>query len=289
MSKILWGTDWHLNFLSKEDGAFQFAKCLTEENPDADGLIITGDISSGEVFEEHLTQLSKGFPKNIFFILGNHDYYNSSFKEIDELVTGLTKKYDNLHWLNAGSYCYKNISIVGVCGWYDLRYGNTQTEVMLNDFRLIEDLWAGLNMRDLAIEMSRKQAAKEADRLDELLFQEICDVDSDVVLIATHVSPYVESCWHDGEPSNRNWLPWFTSRATGDVIDKYAENHPEKKFIVLCGHSHSPGIYERRDNLVVYTGGARYYLPELAGKIDVDNKKIEVTNHIGRKVERTFP
>lgn len=285
---LLWLSDSHFNFLEK-NGVTKFSQNLIKENPDADALIITGDITSGEVFEEHLTQLAQEFTKPIYFVLGNHDFYNSSFKEIEDITASLTNKFGNLHWLNEVGHIYHGISIVGVGGWYDLRYGNTQTNVMLNDFRLIEDLWAGLNMRDLAIEMSRKRADKEAERLDMLLFKEICNYDTNIVLIATHVSPYLGSSWHEGHQSDRDWLPWFTSRAIGEVIDTYAENNPEKKFVVLSGHGHSPGIYNRYDNLVVYTGKAEYWNPALAGKIDVDNGKIECIDHMGKKVELPFP
>jgi predicted phosphohydrolase len=286
---LLWTTDTHLNFLKREDGAFRFAQCLAEENPNAEGLIITGDISDGNLIEKHLTQLAQGFPKPIYFVLGNHDYYHASFKKTDDMVTGLTKKFDNLHWLNQGSCSYHGASIVGVCGWYDARQGNSRTRVEIMDFTAIEDLWGGLNYRDLMIDLVRKRAAKEAERLDAMLFEEICNVDADVVLVATHISPYPGSCWHEGGRSDREWLPWFCSHVTGEVLDKYAENHTEKKFVVLCGHGHSPGIYERRENLVVYTGGAKYYFPELAGKIDVANGKIELLDENGRKTERRFP
>jgi predicted MPP superfamily phosphohydrolase len=286
---LLWGTDWHCNFLRLDNSTLRFVQCLSEENPDADGLILTGDISSGEVLEKHLTQIAQGFPKPIFMVTGNHDYYNASFKKTDDLVASLTKKFSNLHWLNQGSHSYKGISIVGVGGWYDARYGNSRTPVEIMDFTAIEDLWAGLNYRDLMIDLVRKRATKEAERLDFLLFEEICNVDADVVLVPTHVSPYLGSCWHEGKLSGRDWTPWFGSATIGEVIDKYAENFPEKKFVVLSGHGHSPGIYQRFDNLVVYTGGAKYYFPELAGKINVDAGKIEVLNSFGKKEERPFP
>ncbi|MCK9567504.1 metallophosphoesterase [Candidatus Pacearchaeota archaeon] len=286
---LLWTNDIHLNFLKQDDGALRFAQYLMEENPTADGLIIAGDISDGNLLETHLTQLAQGFPKPIYLTTGNHDYYHSSFAKIDELVTGLTKKFDNLHWLNQGNHTYEGISIVGVGGWYDSRQGNCRTRVELSDFTAIEDLWGGLNCRDLMIDLVRKRAAKEAERLDELLFQEMVDVDEDVVLVATHISPYPESCWHKGKQSDREWLPWFCSHVTGEVLDKYAESFPGKKFVVLVGHGHSPGIYERRDNLIVYTGGAIYGYPDVAGTIDVVCGKIVCYNSFGKKVERTFP
>lgn len=290
MSKLIWATDTHLNFIKREDGALQFAQYLAKENPKADGLIISGDISDGPNVERHLTQLAKGFGKPIYFVLGNHDYYHKSFKATDDCILELTKKIDNLHWLNLGSASCNGISIVGVCGWYDARVGNTRTHVEIMDFTAIEDLWGGLNYRDLMIDLVRKRAVKEAERLDALLFEEICNVDADTVLVVTHVSPYPGSCWHRGQLSDRDWLPWFCSITTGEVLDKYAENHPEKKFVVLCGHGHSHGIYQRANNLVVYTGGAEYYLPNLAGHIDFDAGKIFIKDSFGVvKAERQFP
>jgi len=293
---ILWLTDLHCNFLKGENRPLNFAKYIARLNPTADGVIITGDISSGEVLEKHLTQLAQGFPYPVYIVLGNHDVYNSSFKSIDDLVTGLTKKIDNLYWLNEGSHTYKGISIVGVDGWYDARQGNSRTRIDLNDFRLIEDLLAGLSYRDLLIELVRKKAAKEAERLDALLFEEICNVDADTVLVATHISPYPGSCWHDGGLTDREWLPWFCSHVTGEVLDKYAENFPEKKFVVLVGHGHSPGIYRRYSNLIVYTGSsanrignAVYGNPDVAGKIDVQNGTIVCFDSSGNKVKRSFP
>jgi predicted phosphodiesterase len=294
---LLWVSDSHLNFLKRDDGAFRFVQCLAEENPNADGLILTGDISSGEVLEKHLTQIAQGFPNPIYFILGNHDHYNSSFKEIDELIPKLTKKFGNLFWLNEGWVSEfhprspndnaNRMAIVGVNGWYDAYHGNTKTFIEINDFTAIKEL-SGLNYRDLMIDLVRERAKKEADRLDDML-KMVCETPKDIILVATHVPPYPESAWHEGSHSDRDWQPWFTSASIGAVLDKYAEKNTDKKFVVLTGHTHSPGIYERRDNLVVYTGGAKYYFPELAGKIDVGAGKIEVLNSSGKKEEREFP
>lgn len=286
---ILWGTDWHLNFLKKEDATLMLCQYIAEENPDADCLILTGDISSGEVLEKHLTQLAQGFPKPIYFVLGNHDYYNSSFDRTDSLVTNLTKKFDNLHWLQEGNHFHNGISIVGVCGWYDVRHGNTSSRLQMADFSVIEDLLAGNHYKELMIELVRKRAAKEAIRLDELLSKEISDTNAKTVLVATHLPPYHKACWHAGKMSDREWMPWFTCHATGEVLDQYADNFPDKQFIVLTGHTHSPGIYQRSKNLVIYTGVAEYGAPDLSGTINVTSGKINILNELGTKVERDFP
>jgi predicted phosphohydrolase len=286
---LLWGTDWHLNFLKPQDGTKRFIEYLVRENTGADALILTGDTSSGEVLKYHLTQVAEAFEGPVYFINGNHCYYNSSFKEIDEMLPKLTDKIENLYWLNEGWHTYKGISIVGVNGWYDCYYGNLKTPVDISDFTAIKELWAGLNSRDLMIKLVRERAELEADQLDKLLFNEICKSNADVVLVATHVPPYTEATWHEGRHSDKNWLPWFSSASIGAVLDKYSENHINKKFVVLTGHTHSPGIYRRRDNLIVYTGGAKYGHPDLAGTIDVKAGKIVANNERGKRVENKFP
>ena len=38
------------------------------------------------------------------------------------------------------------------------------------------------------------------------------------VLLATHVPPLRDACWHEGQLSDNEWLPHFTCKAVGDVI-----------------------------------------------------------------------
>lgn len=272
---LYWITDTHFNFLP-DTYISSFAKMLLHDKPDISGLVITGDISDGKKLDIHLPQLAETLRFPIYFTLGNHDYYSSSFDYIDKLTENITNRYDNLHWLNKGN-CYRdNISIVGVTGWYDSRIGNIHTRIMLNDFGEIEDLWIGKTYKDLLFELIRKRADKEANQLDILLMQEVLDKDSDHVLVCTHVSPYPESSWHEGSLSNNQWLPWFCSIATGNILDKYMEMFPEKQYTVLSGHGHSRGIYKRSDNLIVYSGAAEYFNPFLAGQIKIDNSKIDI-------------
>lgn len=37
----------------------------------------------------------------------------------------------------------------------------------------------------------------------------------------------------------------------------------ERQYTVLCGHTHSPGVFSPRPNVTVYTGAARYGHPVL--------------------------
>lgn len=278
---LVWGTDWHLDFLKSPYAAKNFAAYLMTENPNAQGLVITGDISNGKKLEGHLRELAIGWTKPIYFVLGNHSYYDSSFSDIDSMVKKLTKEVDNLHWLNEGVVKLDGHVLVGVGGWYDAYHGNSRSQVGLADWSEIKDLWPGLNNNDLLIRLIRDRAGQEADTLARLM-KTACEGTEDII-VATHVAPYAEAAWHMGKLSDRDWVPWFSSASTGAVIDQFADQYPDKNFIVLCGHGHSPGIYKRR-NITVYTGGARYGTPDIAGKLDLQNKKIRTRDSSGKKV-----
>ena len=282
--KLLWCTDLHLNFLRYADGPLEFAKSLDQ---DAAGLIITGDISDGFGLEIHLRQLAEGFPKPIYFVLGNHDFYYSSFGVIDKMVIDLTKEVDNLFCLNHGPHKINDTYIVGVGGWYDAYYGNQNSPVLISDFQFIKDLRSGLRHSTILLSLVRERAKKEADVLASML-RAACKKPNKNVIVCTHVAPYPEASWHEGAISNRDFLPWFSSASTGAVLDVYSRKFPEKNFVVLVGHSHSPGIFRKHDNVVVYTGKAVYGAPDLAGVINTKEKIISCYNHLMNKVEINY-
>ncbi|WP_437759864.1 hypothetical protein [Sorangium sp. So ce1389] len=58
-----------------------------------------------------------------------------------------------------------------------------------------------------------------------------------------------------------DWLPHFTCKAAGKAIREAAEQHPERRIEVLCGHTHGAGVAEILPNLLVRTGGAEYGEP----------------------------
>ena len=72
--KLTWCTDTHLNFCST---ATIEAFCIELNQSDGDIIALTGDISEGSILEEHLNFLATRLNKDIYFVLGNHDYYCS--------------------------------------------------------------------------------------------------------------------------------------------------------------------------------------------------------------------
>jgi predicted phosphohydrolase len=275
-SQLLWATDLHLNFLKQiksynKQSVVEFAKYISIEHPNANAWILTGDISDGLNIIDQLNYLSIGFQKPIYFVLGNHDFFHSSFNKINNEIRQLCKSNSNLINLNNKIIDYnKDIVIIGTDGWYDARIGNTNSRVDLNDFYIIEELFPGKNYRDLLISIIRNKCDDYNNQL-KLTLAKAYNTNKSTIIIATHVAPYVESAIYNGQPSDREWAPWFVNVNLGLFLEDEADNHPNINFVVLCGHSHSAMIYNHRNNLTVYTGPAKYGYPDIAGYIENNN------------------
>jgi UDP-2,3-diacylglucosamine pyrophosphatase LpxH len=266
---LLWASDIHLDFLQPEKAIKSFGEYLRKENPKADGLIITGDIAVGVSLVSSLEELSDGFGLPIYFVLGNHDRYYSSFKEVELEVNKLVNRRKNIYWINNNVIDLSNkIKLIGCDGWYDARYGfGADSNILLSDWDLIKDLTSCKYDKCFREILNRECADGFAKQLSETL-NSISNVNH--VIITTHIPPYIGAAWHEGKISDNNSLPWFSSKATGDAIDRFAAENLDVSVTVLCGHTHSPGIYRPSENVVVYTGKAEYYYPALCGYINLD-------------------
>jgi predicted phosphohydrolase len=263
--RLAWATDVHLNFLSSA-GMDAFCAALAGEEPDA--ILITGDIAEGPTVEPLLSLVAAELKTPIYFVLGNHDYYRSSIPRVRALVTELSQRSPWLSWLPAAGVVPlgPDVALVGVDGWADGRFGDyPRSPVQLNDYLLIAEL-AGLTKAARLAELNRLGDA-EAARLAELLHEALRKHRR--VIVATHVPPFKEACWHEGRISSDDWLPHFSCRATGEVLRRAALAHPDRKIRVLCGHTHGAGTAEILPNLKVVTGGAEYGEPRVQGTIEL--------------------
>jgi len=92
---------------------------------------------------------------------------------------------------------------------------------------------------------------------------------SETVYILTHVPPFQAAAWHEGNPSDDNFAPHFSCKATGEAIVKVMTQHQDKEAIILCGHTHGEGVYHPIDNVKVITTAAEYREPRVAGSIEL--------------------
>src|ERR1022692_181118 len=94
--KIIWITDPHLDMLMP----WTFVKFLFHlREEQADAIFLTGDISNGIMISLHLELLAVFAQCPIYFVMGNHDYFFSSFEKVNNKLRELCKKYPNLIWI----------------------------------------------------------------------------------------------------------------------------------------------------------------------------------------------
>lgn len=275
--KIAWATDIHLDH-TKQEARDAFLREVIASH--ADALILTGDLSGGRsTLLKWLNWLDNNLDIPLWFVLGNHDYYNSVMSEVRKAVAEWVDKPDHRHpdwrhwlWEGDGLYPTERTAVIGVDGWYDARFGKVDGSVVLNDFFYIHDLRpfhrAGMLGPNSPLLTKLWELAEE-----EMRFLE-CQLDlalkqRDRILVATHVPPFADAAWHEGSRSGVNFLPFFSCRTMGEMLVRKMEQHPKKEMVVLCGHTHSRGEYSPISNLKVYTGGAVYGTPTLCGLIEV--------------------
>jgi len=261
-------TDIHLNFLA-HDRLFEFTEDIKVHKPDA--LFITGDISEAPKVAEHLDLLDTMVRVPVYFVLGNHDFYHGSIKDVREWATKVTDDgLNGLNWMPAKGVVSLSdeVAVVGVDGWGDGRYGNPRSsQIFLNDWMAIKELRHRDPMsKDThilrRIPMLNYLGDEEAKMLREPLEAALAS-DHKKVFVLTHVPPWDTATWYMGANSDPDWQPWFSCRAVGDLIVELAAKHPDTEVTVLCGHTHGEGVTQVSDNVLAITGGAQYNNPKV--------------------------
>lgn len=259
MARIAWSTDIHLNFLGTQQ-IETFLQSVKSQNPDA--YIISGDIGEAPSIYDYLHRIADTLDIPIYFVLGNHDFYHSSIQHVRAGIIRLTQDVENLHWLNLEKYIEldNNTALVGHDGWADGRFGDFYTSsVFLNDYVMIQEL-ANISAED-RLRNLRKLGDEAGKHLKKIL-PNVCKTYQQVYVV-THVPPFQQSCWHEGESATDDnpYLPHFTCKAIGDALLDIVSQYPQCEVTVLCGHTHGSGDYQALPNLNVITGGAVYGKP----------------------------
>jgi predicted phosphohydrolase len=263
--RAAWVTDIHLDFMNHAE-CEEFFASIVWESPDV--IFVTGDISIAPSLLSHLDAMSLALSKPIYFVLGNHDFYRGSITDVRTAVRRHLHGHPLLTYLPEAGIVplTPSTALVGHDGWGDSRYGNYATSsVELNDHRYIEEL-IGLTPSQLQKRLMR--LGDEAALYLRQTLPQACDQFSHVILL-THVPPFRESCWYQGQVSNDEWLPFFACQAVGDVLLETMRARPQCQLSVYCGHTHNSGIAHMLPNLTVFTGAAEYGVPQVNAVIEV--------------------
>jgi predicted phosphohydrolase len=272
MTRLGWITDPHLVFLrDPEMRVFdpEFDAFLDEiRRARLDRLLISGDISEAPELVEHLERLDDALELPIDFVLGNHDFYRSSFAAVRAQVAELTARRSRLGYLSArGAVEIANgVGLVGHDGFGDGRYGLYHfSDLTMNDDVYIEDL--KVLDRDARLPLRKRLGDEAAAHLRRVLSPALEEYSQ--VIVLTHFPPFAEAALRRGKPCEYDALPFYACGAMGDVLLDAAREHPQRQILVLCGHTHERCEYSPCANLQVSTGAAEYGSPRLERVWDV--------------------
>ena len=139
VESLTWLTDPHLEFCSHRT-----RRQLYHSINHAAGeiVIITGDLSAGSHRLAQYTELAEQIKKRVYFVLGNHDRYGTTFANTETVVERVTALFSHMVRLNGSQLIPLNnsVALIGVDGWADGLGGEgPATKARINDFYQILD------------------------------------------------------------------------------------------------------------------------------------------------------
>jgi len=109
-----------------------------QQFPDADGIIVAGDMGTIQTADNALAALKQKY-NYVIFILGNHDFYNSNYEDTMNTYNDLCKKH-NCIFLDNDIVEINNTRFLGSTMWFSpLTQKEEQNKHYLNDFNCIID------------------------------------------------------------------------------------------------------------------------------------------------------
>lgn len=260
MKTLAWLTDLHLDFLMEEAVYQALEKQLRQQ--EADFMVVTGDIATSRDWSGWLETLAEGVPIPLYFVLGNHDFYGSSFEAERRKARALDQRHPRVNWLTEKAIVAltDKTALIGHEGWADGREGDYWNSlVRLRDYDLIQDfipLDRAARMRRVE-DMGREAARVLGERLELAL------ASHQHVVMALHPPPFREASRYEGRPANDDWAPHFVCRSVGEMIVEVMSRYPQQDLLVLCGHAHHHADYQPLPNVRVLAGHAEYGTPRV--------------------------
>lgn len=253
-NKYLCYSDTHLNFTFPWT-QYSFAAKIAAEQPK--GLFLPGDIACGLTVEHMLTFLVKKLNIPIYFVLGNHDSYGTSFKETHDTIREVCKEYPNLIWLTdrESIKLTDEACVIGDDGWYDARLGQTAYIAYNFDWMTIKE-FRKLKSFDDKLIYSRFLADQSTATLKNKLENALEEFQT--VYIVTHMPPWREAVRGLGTEAEEFWLPYSINHHMGRMIENVMRDRGNQNVIVLSGHTHTPVIINVSHNIECVVQNGKY-------------------------------
>ena len=121
--RLVWTTDLHLNSVPTHAWEQWVRRINALET---DGLVITGDISEGDNVVPQLQRIASEINLPVYFVLGNHDFYGSTFQATRQNVIHACRASNQLHYLTdlSALAVSEGTYLLGEDGWADGTVGN---------------------------------------------------------------------------------------------------------------------------------------------------------------------
>jgi predicted phosphodiesterase len=215
-------SDLHLDMLPDPE-VYKFFSKLKPYAKDIDTVVLAGDISNireKSVFAGTLDLFTEVY-KNIIYVPGNHDYYDTNFDTAYEILSEVSNEIKGLHVLggpNHNTITIDNVDYVGGTLWFS-EPPKTLRKSLFPDFRFIYDF------------------EPEVYNLNKYFKEQVIsnEVKKGCVVI-THHFPFHQSIHSDF--ANNIWNHFFYS----DCSSLIHEGNAPKLWI--HGHTHYPFDYK---------------------------------------------
>lgn len=259
----IWFTDVHFDYVG-ELNLFKFIDTINEFKPK--GVFITGDIANGLSIQKDLKYIARNCKTDIYFVLGNHDRYLSSFSKVKEKIQKLCKKYDNLHWMPEAGVIRLNNSnaLIGVDGWFNFSYTNPNNILFTNDWFMIKELIVNYSVAN-KIKFINKIIDDGCNIAEENLKEALKSYDH--IHMITHFPPFIEAAGNEKYYFKNFWNSYDVNTKLGELLTSIMKNYPNKKLTVYCGHTHHWKRTQILDNLECIVGDSRYFNPSFSKTI----------------------
>ena len=203
----------HTEFLYSNPG--KICRIIRDMPKLADTLMLAGDILTVKVGSPVVETIVNEFSQNwkkVFFVFGNHCFYNQNILESTKYFEELVSKFDNFTLLQTGKVVeYEGRRFLGDTFWFPdspLHYLYKQE---LNDFRLIKNLEPYIYEQNTKFQEFLKNELREGD-----------------IVMTHHLPSYtIIHPNYKGDPLNR-----FYATECFDIIEE------RKPALWIHGHSH---------------------------------------------------
>lgn len=270
--RLTWLTDIHINKLELPQRQHLYDEIKQQHS---DAIAISGDIAEPDSVCTLLYEMASHCSIPVHFVLGNHDYHLELLSTVRNRISQLCNSCNHLHWLpHSHRWLTQTTALTGIDGWADARHGDyTNSSMHQGDHRMALDFNHFKHLGKFALQQKMQQVAdNEAAQLQQQLHAIQQSGNAKRIIVITHFPPFKEASFFNGKPSQPKHLPFYTSKATGNVLSQFALQHPDIEITALCGHTHSAAYHKALPNLEVFTGKADY------GSADIQ-RVFDLTHH----------